>query len=160
MRRHTEPMRHSNGGSKMSTKRRGRQGVVLVWVVLLITAASSAQAGEGFSGFFDWSDPTYVGEDVYVTVTLELVNRSGADVYDAAVTVEGLADPEGYGQIWVGDVTDESRVAASGDVVVPEWEHDGWFEGAQPRFRVDYTDGSGNAAREWIELLRMPLEEN
>ncbi len=135
--------------------------LVLVAVVSAIVAfGGAAHASQSFGGRFDWSDASPVGDDVHVTLKVELINRSGAEVYDVTVTVEGFANPAGYGQIWVDDMASDAVVEASGSLVVPDTDYDSWDDGAHPQFRVDYTDANGNAAQEWIELRRLPLEDN
>lgn len=138
-----------------------RAATLLVVMVAALTGATGGgvQAGQEFGGLFDWSDASYQGDDVWVRVTVMLVNRSGADVFDLTVTPEGVTDPNGHGELWVGAVADGSMVTVSGDVAVPGWELEGWEEGAWPLFRLDYTDASGTARQKRIAMTHMTLEE-
>lgn len=133
--------------------------LVVMVAALAATTGDGVQAGQELTGLFDWSDASYQADEVWVRVTVMLVNRSGADVFDLTVTPEGVSDPNGLGELWVGAVADGSMVTASGDIVVPGWELESWEEGAWPIFRLDYTDASGTAKQTRIAMTHMTLEE-
>lgn len=133
--------------------------LVVMVAALAATTGGEVQAGQELTGLFDWSDASYQADEVWVRVTVMLVNRSGADVFDLTVTPEGVIDPNGLGELWVGAVADGSMVTVGGDVVVPGWELEGWEEGAWPLFRLDYTDASGTAKHTRIAMTHMTLEE-
>jgi len=76
----------------MTTKREHRLAIALVALAMIL--APAVGAAQGFSGYFDWSEASPEGEEVWVTLTIELVNHSGDDAFDLTLHLESPLDPD------------------------------------------------------------------
>lgn len=132
--------------------------LVLSPTLVFVAFVALAEGGRDFSAFYDLSKVTDMGDEVWVTVTLETFNHSATDAYDTTLILENQLMPgEDYGTIWAGFIGSNQSVTASGDCVVPLWVYQGWREGVPPLVRIELTDAGGGVARKFVELAFMPL---
>ena len=132
--------------------------LVLSPTLLFVAFVALAEGGRDFSAFYDLSNVTDMGDEVWVTVTLETFDHSATDAYDATLILENQLMPgEHYGTIWAGFIGSNQSVTASGDFVVPLWVYERWREGVPPIVRIEFTDAGGGLERRFVELAFMPL---
>ena len=144
----------------MNKRTRTPLAVVLAASSALLVLAPGASADEGrdFSAFYDLGEATEMGDEVAVSVTLEIFNHSPADVHDANLILEDeLLLDEQYGTAWAGFLGSHESVTASAELVVPLWVYEGWLDGLPPTVTIEFTDAAGDLERTFVELAFMSL---
>ena len=133
-----------------------------LFIALLLygTGSALAENGRDFAGSYAVTNETDWGEDVSLTLSLRIVNYSGADVTDALLTLDDpLFLDEVYADLGVIDVAYRRQVVVSKDIVLPFEEYQRWREGQPPQVQLEYLTADGNPARRPVELMAMPLGE-
>jgi hypothetical protein len=153
-----------NGRGKEVNMQRPRVSPVacgtLACLVLLTAVLARAEDGRDFAGLWEVSDVIDLGEEVGITMSLELSNFSGADVSDATVTLEDPTQPgTPYGSFSPVSILYQDRVRLSDSFTVSRSEYDSWQESSSPSFRIEFYDPAGNAVERTIEVVWMPLAE-
>ena len=143
----------------MEILRLSRAGSVAVFASLLLaTIAAVAKDGRDFAGFYSLTDVHEQGEQVQVTLGLQIFNYSGADLRQAVVTVRqshpgiavlGTSAPI---ELWRAN----ARVIVKQDVTLSRDEFERWSGHSQPAVFVVYRDASGQERQAWTQLSQRP----
>ncbi len=124
---------------------------------LVATPHGHAEDGRNFSGFYELSDVTDLGDTVSVTISLEIFNHRDAGVYDVILTVRTSTGPEAdlftMTSPFIGS---GESVLLSGDVVLPREEHKRWRQGISPMPYIDFSDVAGSRTTNLVELVPGP----
>src|SRR5216117_4384562 len=100
--------------------------VALIWAGLVWAGLAWAN-GRDFSGFYRTSDVSVSGDTTSLTLTVQIFNRSGADVSNATVLLSDWIIPSrNYGSFQNVDVADGRDVRLSGTFQIPQREYAGW----------------------------------
>ncbi|PYT19790.1 MAG: hypothetical protein DMG58_35485 [Acidobacteria bacterium] len=131
--------------------------VALILAGLVWTGLAWAN-GRDFSGFYRTSDVSVSGETASLTLTVQIFNRSGADVSNATVLLSDWIIPgRNYGSFQNVDVADGRDVRFSGTFQIPQREYAGWQQGRPPNLIIQYADAAGNKMRRLIAIVRGPV---
>ena len=131
--------------------------VALILAGLVWTGLAWAN-GRDFSGFYRTSDVSVSGETASLTLTVQIFNRSGADVSNATVLLSDWIIPgRNYGSFQNVDVADGRDVRLSGTFQIPQREYAGWQQGRPPNLIIQYADAAGNKMRRLIAIVRGPV---
>ena len=131
--------------------------VALIWAGLVWAGLAWAN-GRDFSGFYRTSDVSVSGETASLTLTVQIFNRSGADVSNATVLLSDWIIPgRNYGSFQNVDVADGHDVRLSGTFQIPQREYAGWQQGRPPNLIIQYADAAGNKMRRLIAIVRGPV---
>lgn len=119
-----------------------------------------AADGRDFSGFYDLSNVTDLGETLAVTLTLEIFNHLNADVYDVMLTVLPSTEPEaGLTSMELPYIGSRESTRLSGEFILAKEEHSRWQQGISPMVRIEFNRAAGGRERKFVEIARMPLSE-
>ncbi len=123
-------------------------------VSLLATVPALAANDRDFAGFYSYQKTADLSDNKQVTLTLLLLNFSGADVSGATVVVQStLPFRQAFGNIADVSVNDNGNVSVSGSLTIPEAEYQRWQAGAQPLLIIEYTDDAGNPVQQPVDLI-------
>src|SRR5206468_12477615 len=93
--------------------------VALIWAGLVWAGLAWAN-GRDFSGFYRTSDVSVSGDTTSLTLTVQIFNRSGADVSNATVLLSGWIIPgRNYGSFKTAEVADGEAASCGGTVQIP-----------------------------------------
>jgi hypothetical protein len=126
---------------------------------LVITETAMAKDGRDFGGFFSLTGMAEQGDQVTVTLNLQLFNYSGADIKGAVVSLY----PSTPGVDAQGSFTPVKFWRSRRDVVlsqqftVPRSEYEEWLGGDQPNLFIVYTDAAGQQWERTAQLTRRPV---
>jgi hypothetical protein len=133
---------------------------ILASLSLLAASVTVGEDGRDFAGIYDVRDVIDLGAQVGLTMTLEVVNYSGADVTDAIIALEDPGDPNTpYGFFPAVSILYRDHVRVSGSFTVPSSEYDSWQESGLPSLSIEFYDADGNAVERPIEIAPMIMEE-
>jgi hypothetical protein len=132
---------------------------------LLLISGLGTLAGNGrdFVGMYETSDELETGNEISMTLAVEIFNHSGTDVLGAAVRLENPLDPDTPHATWMAvDIAHKNRCILSGMVTLPARERDQWRKGGMPPVTIEYQDASGLTVRKRVELAfnRVILQED
>jgi len=142
----------------MRTLRSSRAVLVLVafLVCALATVPVSAKDGRDFAGFYSINNAVEQGDQMVVTLRVQLQNNSDADVKQALLTLRQNPGPAlGTFQpvkLW----RNHGEVRLTGQFVVPKHEFEKWHKGAQPALMVVTKDENGQRHDRFVQLSRRP----
>jgi len=133
------------------------QAVLRVSLVLVLSAISAAaKNGRDFAGFYTISNAVEQGDQMVVTLRVQLHNNSDADVKQAVLTLrQPVGAPLGAFQpvkLW----RNHGEVRLSQQFVVPKREFESWHSGAQPHLMVVTHDESGQRHDRFVQLSSRP----
>jgi hypothetical protein len=126
--------------------------------LLLTASVGMAKDGRDFAGHYSIGGVSEQGDQVQLTLSLQLFNYSGADVKGATITlcpagpnVDVLARFAPV-SLW------RTRTGAklSQQVTIPRHEYDMLMEGTQPNLRIVYTDAHGQTWEKTAQLSPRP----
>src|SRR5438309_12019200 len=113
-----------------------RDGRVLQAALILaglVWAGLAWANGRDFSGFYRTSDVSVSGETASLTFTVQIFNRSGADVSNVTVLLSDWIIPgRNYGSFQNVDVADGRDVRLSSTFQILQREYAGWQQGRPP----------------------------
>lgn len=135
---------------------------VLVAVLLVSAPPSHAIDGRDFAGLFRVDDITDIGGgQVRVSLTAQVFNYSGADVFNASVTLQDSINLGADFGAYSGTVSILADEAAnlSSTFSISQDEFSRWQQGGAPSLRIDYPDVNGDPVRRQIELAPGPIGE-
>jgi hypothetical protein len=123
--------------------------------VLLGALTASAKNGRDFGGMYSIVNTVNQGGDqVLVTLRVQLFNHSDADVSQAVVTLrENGGGPLGTFQpvkLW----RNHAQVRLTQQFVVPKHELQNWQKGAQPTLMVVTRDANGQRYDRFVQMSR------
>lgn len=125
---------------------------VLVVVSFLAMVAYAAPAGN-FTGRYSLGAPVAAGEDVQVTISLDLTNNNSFDIHNAAIA---LHDPRAarltYGSLNGLLLAAGATTPVSGSFKVPRALFESWQKGNSPAMSVSFSDADGKPVRMFIEF--------
>jgi len=131
---------------------------LVAWLVA--TPHGHAEDGRDFSGFYELSNITDLGDAVSVTLTLQVFNHGDADVYDVTLTVLTPAGPDSdIGTLSSPFIGSSESVHLSGDLILPPEEYERWQRGIPPMPRIEFSNAAGNRGRNFVELAPVLLSE-
>lgn len=130
--------------------------LALVAGLVLLAPINPGRATDGrdFAAFYKVTNPTDLGTDYRVTLTILVFNYSEADVYGASITLqEALPTGADYGAYPdTVAIPDRESVQLSSEFAISRGEYDRWQNGGTPSLRIDYLDSAGNSIRRSIEM--------
>jgi hypothetical protein len=133
------------------------QAVLLVTLALVLSAVTaSAKDGRDFAGFYNVSNVVDQGDQIFVTLRVQLFNNSDADVRQAVLTLrENPGGPLGTFQpvkLW----RNHGEVRLTQQFVVPKREFERWHHGVQPALMVVTHDEQGQRHDRFVQLSSRP----
>ena len=152
----------------MRRSSRAFQCICVPALLLCLALAAVASNSRNFTGVYKILKVTDQGDSVEVQLSLRVVNHSEADVTGATVSLRSsLKNSPAPTEAWEKNETpfkdvelhynEHKRVAPlEGTFTVPAQEYKQWAKGRGPNFVIDYTDESGKAHHEEIEVSGRP----
>jgi hypothetical protein len=133
------------------------QAVLLVSLALVLSAVTaSAKNGRDFAGFYSVSNVVDQGDQIFVTLRVQLFNNSDADVTRAVLTLrENPGGPLGTFQpvkLW----RNHGEVRLTQQFMVPKHEFERWHQGVQPALMVVTHDENGQRHDRFVQLSSRP----
>jgi len=136
---------------------RHSQAVLLVSLVLLLTAISApAKNGRDFAGFYNISNAVEQGDQMVVTLRVQVHNNSDADVKQAVLTLRqpgaGVLGTFQPVKLW----RNHGEVRLTQQFVVPKHEFESWHRGSQPALMVVTHDEHGQRYDRFVQMTSRP----
>jgi hypothetical protein len=129
---------------------------------MLVAGVALAKDGRDFAGVYRVSDAVDQGDQMLVTLHVQLFNNSESDVKQAVLTLRhnfptpgtvGLFRPV---KLW----RNHGEVRVTQQFVVPKREFESWSHGAQPALMVVYHDAEGQRFDRYVQVHSSPLIPN
>lgn len=125
----------------------------LLAMLLLSTVTAFARDGRDFVGFYNLTHAVQQGDNMRVTLNLQVRNYSSADVKQAVVTLRQNTGIELVGQSAPIKLLREHGAAkVSQRFTVSRAEYDNWLQGTQPTVFLVYQDARGIKFERYIQL--------
>jgi hypothetical protein len=133
---------------------------VLIFVSLMICALAGVPAlakdGRDFAGFYNVSNVVEQGDQMVITVRVQVFNNSDADVKQAVLTLRQNPGPA-LGtfpsvKLW----RNHGEVRLTQQFVVPKHEFEQWHKGTQPALMVVTHDSTGQRYDRYVQLSSRP----
>lgn len=125
---------------------------VLVVVASLAMVAYAAPAGN-FTGHYSLGAPVAAGDDVQVTISLDVTNNNSFDIHNAAIA---LHDPRAarvtYGNLNGLSLAAGAATQVSGSFKVPRALFESWQKGSSPAMSVSFSDAQSRPVQMFIEF--------
>jgi len=117
---------------------------------------ASAKQGRDFAGTYQLSNISDAGNQVHVTITLKVVNYSGADIRNSGVALfSSDANHQAIGAFAVVKLFPNSRLTTLvQDFTVSKAEFQRWQAGAHPNFGFVSQDPNGAIRTSNVEVIR------
>jgi hypothetical protein len=116
-------------------------------------AAAAAGPNPAFTGFYSLSNVTELGRQVRLTISLDIVNRSGADVKNAAIWLERSPHPDKSTKTFTGiSLQERQQIHLEDQITISSQEYFLWLHGSLPSFWIAYKNGKGQQRQHKIEL--------
>jgi len=130
-----------------------------LFAIFLLTSLSAfAKDGRDFAGYFSVGDVSPDGDQVRLTLNLQVFNYSAADVRQAVIKVHG----SGPGLAVHGEfrpiklLANNREIKLRQQLTVPRHEYERWENGVKPSLFMVYQDAAGHHWERSIELSRRP----
>jgi hypothetical protein len=152
----------------MRRSSRAFQYICVPSLLICLALAAVASNSRNFTGVYKILKVTEQGDSVEVRLSLRVVNHSAPDVSGATISLRSsLKNSPEPTEAWEKNETpfkdvelhynEHKRVAPlEGTFTVPAQEYKQWAKGRGPNFVIDYTDESGKAHHEEIEVSGRP----
>jgi hypothetical protein len=128
----------------------------LLAILLLATVSAIAKDGREFSGFYTLTHVSDDGDQVRVTLTLQLFNYSDADVKQAVVTLRDNTGMDLAGAFKpITLLRDRQETKVSRQFTVPRSEYERWQQGTQPTLFIAYH-ANGHRWERFIQATERP----
>lgn len=137
---------------------RGMARLGITACLLLLGTASHADDGPAFAAFYELSVASDQIEELWVTISVQVLNESDADVLDVTITLEDshLAGTS-YGSFpYVPTFFNGESVSLNSDFLVPRREYEWWRTGSHPTLQIEFQDADGDTVRQIIEPIMLP----
>lgn len=135
-------------------KQRGCRLAAFV-VVLALASSAFASGGRDFAGYYAINHAQQVGDNVTLTLTLQIFNHSDADIKNATVALHHAQDTAVQGSYAViKSFPDQRDVRLSREFTVPVRDFERWKMGTPPILTVRYKDAHGTTWTKSIQLSR------
>jgi hypothetical protein len=128
----------------------------LLVILLLAGAGAVAKDGRDFSGFYTLTHVSEQGDQVRVTLTLQVFNYSDADVKQAVVTLRentGIDLAGAFKPITL--LRDRQEAKVSRQFTVSRSEYERWQQGTQPTLFITYH-ANGHRWERFIQATERP----
>jgi hypothetical protein len=128
----------------------------LLAILLLAGVSAVAKDGRDFSGFYTLTKVSEQGDQMRVTLTLQLFNYSDTDVKQAVVTLRentGMDLAGAFKPITL--LRDRQEVKVSRQFTVPRTEYERWQQGTQPTLFISYH-ANGHRWERFIQATERP----
>jgi hypothetical protein len=128
----------------------------LLPILLLAGVSAVAKDGRDFSGFYTLTKVSEQGDQMRVTLTLQLFNYSDTDVKQAVVTLRentGMDLAGAFKPITL--LRDRQEVKVSRQFTVPRTEYERWQQGTQPTLFISYH-ANGHRWERFIQATERP----
>ncbi|GEM_PF-4066419 len=132
---------------------------LLIWARLAATlffavgAASAAGPGRDFTGFYSLSNVVELGSQVRLAISLDIVNRSGADVKNAALWMDSPHSGKSAKTFSGISLPPRKPVHLEDQLTIGSQEYRRWLHGSLPSFWIAYKNGKGQQKQHKIELV-------
>ena len=133
-----------------------RLAPVLTLVLLASMASEVGLAGNDrdFSGSYDTSNAAEIGDEVAVTLQIEIFSHSNTDVFDATLILGSLSmNEEGADPVWVGVIGSLQSITVSAELTVDGWVYEQWQNGVPPVAWIEFADAAGQSGHSFLELV-------
>lgn len=123
--------------------------------VLLLALALSAFAAPAsdFSGTYTLGAAAATGNDVQLTIMLNVANNTSSSIGDATISLhEPKAGRVIYGQLTGVALAAGSSTHVNGSFRVPQGLYESWKKGSSPAMSVTYNDAQGNPVQAFIQF--------
>jgi hypothetical protein len=141
----------------MLSMRFSRAGFARLLAILLLAGVTAvAKDGRDFSGFYTLTKVSQQGDQVRVTLTLQLFNYSDADAKQAVVRLQENAGMELAGTFKpIPLLRDRQEAKVSRQFTVPRSEYERWQQGTQPTLFITYH-ANGRRWERFIQATERP----
>ena len=132
----------------------------LGFIVCFLSAlplTSLAANGRDFAGFYEIRNVVDMGDQASVTLIVQPMDYSGADVFGATITVRDAFLINAYATFIV-DLPNRETTVLQSDITFPKSEYERWRQGVPPVVLIRYTDAAGKTHRGPIELVPMIID--
>lgn len=130
----------------------------IAWLVA--TPYGLAEGGREFSGFYEISDVTDLGETVSMTLTLQIFNHRNTGVYDVTLTVLTSSEPDAdfvtLISPFIGSMESDRL---SGHLTLQSEDFERWEQGIPPAPRIEFSDAEGNRKTNMVDFGPSHLSE-
>ncbi len=125
----------------------------LLATLLLTTVSALAKDGRDFAGFFNVSNPKIQGDQVRLTLNLQVDNWSDADVRNAVIALRQHNGTDLVGTTKpVALLRLHDHVRLSQRFTVSRREYESWYHGSQPTAFIMYRE-RGKSWERYIQLI-------
>ena len=130
------------------------RAAVAAAALVLLPLAGLAKDGRDFAGFYSVNNIVEQGDQLVVTLQVQLFNHAGSDVKQAVVTLRPSSpSPVPVGafhavKLW----RNHGEVRLSQQFAVPRQEVERWLTGSQPALMVVYRDPQGKRLERFVQL--------
>lgn len=123
-----------------------------------IVFTAAAKDGRDFAGFYSLTDVSEQGDQIQVTLDIQLFNYSGADLKQTNVSVYPSRNPmeplHSFSPVSIW--RSRGYVVLKQTLLVSREQFEEWASGTQPNLAIVYTDASGEARERSAQLSRRP----
>jgi hypothetical protein len=115
--------------------------------LLAPTLVGVAQTSGAFSGYYQTSNVSAVGNQIQLNFSVQVTNNSGSDVENATISLIDtvVAKPPYVQFTGVSIKNGDTSLALAQSLTIPKYLYDSWQNGGVPQLTIDFTDASGNA---------------
>jgi hypothetical protein len=135
------------------------QAMLLVTLALALSVVNaSAKNGRDFAGFYSVSNVVEQGDQMVVTLRVQVFNHSDVDVKQAVLTLrQSPPSPEILGKFQTVKMwRNHGEVRLTQQFVVPKREFESWSRGAQPALMVVTHDEQGQRHDRFVQMSGRP----
>lgn len=123
-----------------------------VLLLALVLSAFAAPASD-FSGTYTLGAAAAAGNDVQLTIMLNVANNTSSSIGDATISLhEPKAGRVIYGQLTGVALAAGSSTHVNGSFRVPQGLYESWKKGSSPAMSVTYNDAQGNPVQAFIQF--------
>jgi hypothetical protein len=136
-----------------------RAAFAALFAATVLPSVTAAKDGRDFAGHYSLTNVNDQGSRVELTLSLHLVNYSGADLQQAVVTVR----PSHAGPGVLGTFAPIKLWRSGRDIVVrqqltiPREDYHRWSASTQPSVFIGYKTEDGRQLQRWAQLSRRPI---
>lgn len=132
------------------------RAAVMVSLGLMLAITATAKNGRDFAGFYSVSNIVDQGNQVSLTLRVQLFNHSDADVKQAVLTLRESPGGElgAFHPVKLWHNHGELRLTQQ--FVVPKREFQRWHKGAQPALVVVSRDAQGQRYDRFVQMSSRP----
>jgi hypothetical protein len=126
-------------------------------LLLALSVFANAKDGRDFAGFYHVSNVVEQGDQMLVTLSVQVFNHSDADVKQAVLTLHAHPLPTPIGEfqpvkLW----KNHGELRRSQQFLVSRQAYERWGRGAQPELMVVYHDEQGQRYDRYVQMSQRP----